>query len=103
LLPYTIRRHRPQATPTEHAGSYLALSGLFSMLAIAMFSMDALGLSTALAPHGLVAATLVLAAAVPFASCMDGPLSARVFWRFGKRIGERSCIRPRDAACDRGP
>jgi hypothetical protein len=41
LLIYTIHRHRPQATSTEHAGSYLALSGLFSMLAIAMFSMAA--------------------------------------------------------------
>jgi hypothetical protein len=37
LLPYTTHRHRPQATSTEHAGSHLALSGLFSMLAIAMF------------------------------------------------------------------
>jgi len=78
LLPYTIHRHRPQATPTEHAGSYLALSGLFSVVAIAMFSMAALGLSTASAPHGLVAATLVLAVAVPFASlralaCSGGP------------------------------
>src|SRR5436305_10753707 len=34
----------------------------------------------------------------PSPSCMDGPLSARLFWCFGKRIGERSCIRPRDAA-----
>ena len=71
LLPYTIHRHRPQATPTEHAGSYLALSGLFSMLAMALFSMAALGLSTANAPHGLVAATLVLAVAVPFASLRE--------------------------------
>jgi O-antigen/teichoic acid export membrane protein len=71
LLPYTIHRHRPQATPAEHAGSYLALSGLFSILAIAMFSMAALGLSTAIAPHGLAAATLVLAAVVPFASLRE--------------------------------
>jgi O-antigen/teichoic acid export membrane protein len=76
LLPYTIHRHRPQATPTEHAGSYLALSGLFSVVAIAMFSMAALGLSTASAPHGLVAATLVLAVAVPFASLRE----------FGRRL-----------------
>jgi O-antigen/teichoic acid export membrane protein len=71
LLPYTIHRHRPQATSTEHAGSYLALSGLLSMLAIAIFSMAALGLSTTIAPHGLVAAILVLAAAVPFASLRE--------------------------------
>ena len=36
-------------------------------------------------------------------SCMDGPLSARAFLASGERIGERSCIRPRDAASDRGP
>jgi hypothetical protein len=91
LLPYTIHRHRPQATSTEHAGSYLALSGLFSMLAIAMFSMAALGLSTALAPHGLVAATLVLAAAVPFASLRE----------FGRRVCLGSLARA--AVPDAGP
>lgn len=70
LLPYTIHRHRLQAAPTE-AGSYLTLSGLFSIFAIAMFSMAALGLSIAAAPHGLLAATLTLAAAVPFASLRE--------------------------------
>jgi O-antigen/teichoic acid export membrane protein len=71
LLPYTIHRHRPEATPTEQAGSYLALSGLFSILGMVMFSMAALGLSTAAAPHTLAAATLVLAAVVPFASLRE--------------------------------
>jgi O-antigen/teichoic acid export membrane protein len=71
LLPYTIHRHRLQAISTEHAGSYLALSSLFSIVAVAMFSMAALGLSTATAPHGLVTATFVLAAAVPFASLRE--------------------------------
>ena len=36
-------------------------------------------------------------------SCMDGPLSARTFLVSRQAIGERSCIRPRDAAIDRGP
>ena len=31
------------------------------------------------------------------------PFRQGLFWYFGKRIGERSCIRPRDAAIDRGP
>jgi O-antigen/teichoic acid export membrane protein len=76
-LPYTIQRHSPQVTPTERAGSYLALSGLFSMLAIAIFSIVAFGLSVAIAPHGLVAAISILAAAVPFAALRE----------FGRRFG----------------
>ena len=71
LLPYTVHRHSPEALPTEQAGSYLALSGLFSILAMVMFSLIALALSTAGAPHGLVAAILILAAAVPFASLRE--------------------------------
>jgi hypothetical protein len=31
------------------------------------------------------------------------PSRQGLFWCFGERIGERSCIRPRDAASDRGP
>jgi len=31
-------------------------------------------------------------------SCMDGPLSARVFLVLRQAIGERSCIRPLNAA-----
>ena len=71
LLPYTVHRHRSQAPPTEQAGSYLTLSGLFSILGIVIFSLTALGLSIATAPHGLVAAILILAAAVPFASLRE--------------------------------
>jgi len=71
LLPYTVHRHHSQASPTEQAGSYLALSGLFSILGIVIFLLTALGLSIAGAPHGLVAAVLILAAAVPFASLRE--------------------------------
>lgn len=70
-LPYTIHRHRARTAPAGHAGNYLALSAVFSMLAIAMFSMAALGLSAASAPRSLVAATLVLAGVVPFASLRE--------------------------------
>src|SRR5438045_3461671 len=34
-------------------------------------------------------------------SCMDGPLSARAFWCFGRRVGVRSCMRPLSAVADR--
>jgi O-antigen/teichoic acid export membrane protein len=71
LLPYTIHRQRARAAPARDAGSYLALSALFSMFAIAMFSTAALGLSAASAPRSLVAATSVLAGVVPFASLRE--------------------------------
>jgi len=71
LLPYTVHRHRPQAPPMEQAGSYLALSGLLSVLAMVIFSLTALGLSTAAAPHSLAVAILILGAAVPFASLRE--------------------------------
>jgi O-antigen/teichoic acid export membrane protein len=66
-IPYTVQQHRPQGTPTEHAGDSLTLSGLLSALATVMLGASALGMSALHAPPEMVGMTWALAAVAPFA------------------------------------
>src|SRR5262249_34114475 len=66
-LPYTVQRHHPLGTPTEHAGSSLFLCGLLSALAIVVLAATASGMSALNAPRNVISITWVLAAVAPFA------------------------------------
>ncbi|MCA6122023.1 lipopolysaccharide biosynthesis protein [Bradyrhizobium sp. WSM 1704] len=70
-LPYTIQRHLPRGTPTEHAGGSLVQSGLLSALGLIVPSGTALALSVYGAAPELVAMTWALAIVTPFALLRD--------------------------------
>ena len=67
LLPYSIRRHRPTGTLTEHAGSVLALTGAMSAIAAVVLAVVALGLTASGADRQLTGMTWVLTGVLPFA------------------------------------
>lgn len=70
-LPYTIQRHLPRGTPTEHAGGSLVQSGLLSALGFIVPLATALVLSACAAAPELVAMTWALAIVTPFALLRD--------------------------------
>ncbi len=67
LLPYSIRRHRPTGTLTEHAGSVLVLSGTMSAIAAVVLAVVALGFTVSGADKQLTGMTWVLTGVLPFA------------------------------------
>jgi len=70
-VPYTIQRHRPLATPGEHAGGALALCWMLSILTAVSLVMLALGLMASGARLEFSTAILAFAAAIPFAVSRD--------------------------------
>jgi O-antigen/teichoic acid export membrane protein len=66
-LPYTVQRHHPLGTPTEHAGSSLTLAGLLSALSLVVLVTTAAAISVLGAPANLIAMIWALAAVAPFA------------------------------------
>ena len=70
-LPYTISRHRTAVAPQQHAGAFLMFCGLLALVAVLFFGVTFAGLSIGHAAPGLVQASLVLAAVVPFALLRD--------------------------------
>ena len=66
-IPYSIQRHRPLGTLTEHAGSSLAHSGLLSAAVTIVLTLTALGLFAGGAASELIAMTWALASVAPFA------------------------------------
>jgi O-antigen/teichoic acid export membrane protein len=67
MLPFTVQRHHPLGTPTEHAGSSLTFSWMLSVLALAVLATTASAMSALSAPPNLVATVWALAAVAPFA------------------------------------
>ena len=66
-LPYTVQWHHPLGTPTEHAGSSLTLSWMFSVLTLVVLATTASAMSALGTPPKLVAMTWALSAVAPFA------------------------------------
>jgi O-antigen/teichoic acid export membrane protein len=70
-LPYTILRHDPSNTSTEHAGSALMHCGLLSALCVIVLSATTLSLSAGNTEPALTAMTWALAGAAPFVLLRD--------------------------------
>ena len=67
LLPFSIQQHRSTASPVEHAGAALAVSGLLSGSTMALLAIGAIGLSGWGSRPEIMAMTWAMAGVVPFA------------------------------------
>jgi O-antigen/teichoic acid export membrane protein len=70
-LPYSIQRHRPLGTPSEHSGGSLALAGLLAALITLLLTIIALSFGASGASSELTAITWALAAVMPFTLLRD--------------------------------